>query len=169
MTEIKATLRNLNIAPRKVRLVASSVKGLHVQSAIARLDSMPQRSAGHLAKLLLSAVANAKDLKLDENKLVVKSIEVNKGITLKRIRARAKGRATPVEKKMSHVTLLLEESDSVKRPDFVIQKRRRKKRKNRNVNVKSNRERNNKILRIKKRPERDSRKGCSEGSPYKET
>ncbi|OGY58601.1 MAG: 50S ribosomal protein L22 [Candidatus Colwellbacteria bacterium RIFCSPHIGHO2_02_FULL_45_17] len=129
MTEIKATLRNLNIAPRKVRLVASSVKGLHVQSAIARLDSMPQRSAGHLAKLLLSAVANAKDLKLDENKLVVKSIEVNKGITLKRIRARAKGRATPVEKKMSHVTLLLEESDSVKRPEFVIQEKKKEEKK----------------------------------------
>ena len=131
MAESRAALRNLKIAPRKVRLVAESIKGLHVASALAKLDLMPQRSTGPIAKLIRSAVANAKDQKLDEEKLVVKTIEVNKGVVLKRSKARARGRATLVEKKMSHITLLLEESDKIKSPGFAIQEKKKEEKKQR--------------------------------------
>jgi len=125
MAEAKAILRNLNIAPRKVRLIANSLKGLHVQSALAQLDSMPQRSTGPLYKLLKSAIANAKEQKMDEEKLVVKSVRVDKGITLKRAKARARGRATIIEKKMSHVIIELEEKDHAKSPTFVVQEKQK--------------------------------------------
>jgi len=121
MAETKVKLRNINIAPRKVRLVADSIKGLHVQSALAHLDAMPQRSTEALSKLIKSAIANAKEQKMDEDKLVIESVRVDKGITLKRVKARARGRATLVEKKMSHVTLELKESEEIKSPDFKLQ------------------------------------------------
>ncbi len=123
MTGTKVTLRNLNIAPRKVRLVATSIKGLHVQSALAQLDLMPQRSTGYISKLLKSAIASAKEKNLDVDKLIVKTVKVDKGAVLKRSRARAKGRATLIEKKMSNITLELEESESAKKPSFVIQEK----------------------------------------------
>jgi len=123
MAEVKATLRNLRVAPRKARLVATSIKGMHVQSALAQLDAMPQRTAEPLSKLLKSAIASAKEKKLNEDKLVVKTVRVDKGLTLKRAMARAKGRATPIEKKMSHIMLELEESDKVKSPGFIFQEK----------------------------------------------
>ena len=125
MAETRAILRNLNIAPRKVRLIANSIKGLHVQSALAQLDSMPQRSTGPLYKLLKSAIANAKEQKMDEGKLIIKSIRVDKGIALKRAKARARGRSTLIEKKMSHITLELEESDHIQSPTFVVQEKQK--------------------------------------------
>jgi large subunit ribosomal protein L22 len=125
MAETRVKLRNLNIAPRKVRLVADAIKGLHVQEALAHLDSMPQRSTGPLAKLLKSAIANAKEQKMDENNLVINSIRVDKGIALKRAKARARGRATLVEKKMSHVILELEEKENAKSPEFRFQEKPR--------------------------------------------
>jgi len=125
MAEAKATLKNLKIAPRKVRLVSDSIKGLHVKSALAELQMMPQRSTGPITKLVKSAMANAKEQKLDEDKLVIKKIEVNKGVTLKRAKPRARGRATLIEKKMSHITLLLEESDKAESPGFVIHEKQK--------------------------------------------
>lgn len=123
MAEARAKLKNLNVAPRKVRLVADSIKGLHVQAALAHLDSMPQRSTHALAKLLKSAISNAKEQKMDEDRLVIKSIRVDKGIVLKRAKARAKGRATLIEKKMSHVILELKEDESVTGPSFKVQEK----------------------------------------------
>jgi len=131
MAETKATLKNLKIAPRKVRLVADAIKGMQVNSAIAQLQIMPQRSSGPISKLLKSAISNAKEQKLDENKLVIKSIEVNKGVVLKRAMPRAKGRATLVEKKMSHVTLALEEREDAKAPEYVVQEKQRDEKKKR--------------------------------------
>ena len=79
------------------------------------------RPAKPLLKLLRSAVANAKNSKrLDPEKLVIKNIRVDQGPMLKRILPRARGIATPIQKKMSHVTLILEEKTGVAAPRFKI-------------------------------------------------
>ena len=127
-TQAKAILKNINVSPRKARLVANSIKGKHVIEALAQLDNMPQRSTVHLSKLIRSAIANAKEQKMDESKLIVKSIRVDKGVVLKRVRARARGRATLVEKKMSHIALELAESDKVEEPEYSIKEKEKKER-----------------------------------------
>lgn len=104
-----AQLNYLKIAPRKVRLIANTLKGLSAQEAEAQLVLRVQRAAKPLLKLLRSAVANAKNKKMDASKLMVSSILVNQGPMLKRSLPRAQGRATPIHKKMSHVVLTLTE------------------------------------------------------------
>src|SRR3989338_2457985 len=122
MAEIKAQLNYLRIAPRKVRLVASALKGLSVNEAEAQLLFRPQRSSQPLLKLLRSAVANAKNnQRLNADNLVIQSIRVDNGPMLKRFMPRAMGRATPIQKKTSHVSLILEDGKSnSKLPRFNI-------------------------------------------------
>ncbi len=126
MKEVKATLKNLNIAPRKVRLVADVIRGMHVTGALAQLDVMSNRSTNHIAKLIQSAMANARERKMDVSNLVIKSINVDHGVTLKRSLPRSRGRATLIRKRMSHVTLKLEESESVNAPKFVVPEKQKK-------------------------------------------
>jgi large subunit ribosomal protein L22 len=107
--EVKAKLRYLRIAPRKVRLVADLIRGKKVDQARAILDFSLKRAAKPLRKLLDSAVANAlHNFQLDEKTLSISKITVDEGPKLKRWRARARGRATEIQKKTSHVTLVLE-------------------------------------------------------------
>lgn len=118
MTEIKAQLNNLRIAPRKVRLVAGLVRGATVAEAKRRLMALNKHASQPIAKLLLSAVSNAKNnLKLDgdDNMLVIKEIRVDQGPVLKRFRPRAFGRAAMIKKKMSHVTVILTSKSEVKK------------------------------------------------------
>jgi large subunit ribosomal protein L22 len=116
-----AKLNYLKIAPRKVRLLANTLKGLSIQEAEAQLLLRVQRSARPLLKLIRSAVANARNKKMDVNKLVVSSIVVNPGPILKRFLPRAQGRATPIHKKMSHVVLVLSETEQKQTERFKIQ------------------------------------------------
>jgi large subunit ribosomal protein L22 len=103
-------LRYLHIAPRKVRLVGGTLVGLSAREAEAQLMLRPQRSAGPLLKLLRSAVANAGAKgSVSAESLKVASLRVDQGPMLKRSLPRAQGRATPIHKKMSHVTITLEE------------------------------------------------------------
>jgi len=121
MKQQVAKLNYLRIAPRKVRLVASALKGLSVNEAEAQLMFRPQRSSEPLLKLLRSAVANAKNnQKLDEEKLYIKTIKVDGGPMLKRFLPRAMGRATPLQKKMSHVTVILEEREKKTKSRFNV-------------------------------------------------
>src|SRR3989344_545715 len=113
MTKVTAKLNNLRVAPRKVRLVSGVIKGQSVNEALAQLQVMPWRSAPAVAKLLKSAVANAKNKSMNIEKLFIESINVDQGPMLKRYLPRAMGRATPIHKKMSHVTVVLGERDSV--------------------------------------------------------
>jgi large subunit ribosomal protein L22 len=116
-----ATLRYLDIAPRKVRLLADTLKGLSVQEAEAQLLLRTQRSRLPLLKLLRSAVANAKtNAKLKTDQLVISSIHVDGGPILKRFLPRAQGRATPIHKKLSHVTLTLTEKETAPLARFTI-------------------------------------------------
>lgn len=106
-----AQLNYLKVAPRKVRLIAGTLKGLPFREAEAQLLLRAQRAAKPLLKLLRSAVANARNKKMDSNKLFISSIVVNQGPMLKRFLPRAQGRATPIHKKMSHVVLVLSEAE----------------------------------------------------------
>ncbi len=107
---MKATLRYLRISPRKVRLVADLVRGKHVEDALNILQFTNKRSSQPLAKLLKSAVANA-DQKpgVNVDKLFVKTLMVDGGPTIKRFASRAMGRATPIIRRTSHITIVLEQ------------------------------------------------------------
>src|SRR3989338_10212312 len=110
MVKVTAKLNYLQIAPRKVRLIANALKGLAVNEAEAQLLFRPQRPAKPILDLLRSAVASAKyNHKLNPDKLMVSGIKVDQGPMIKRFLPRAMGRATPLQKKMSHVSLILEE------------------------------------------------------------
>lgn len=107
--EIKAQLNHLHIAPRKVRLVASLIRGREIKAAKLELHHLSKRSALPLLKLVQSAVANAKhNFDLVEDSLRIKSIVVNQGPAFKRYRPRAFGRAALIRKETSHVSLILE-------------------------------------------------------------
>ena len=111
--EATARLRYARITPRKARVAANAVRGKRVDDAINILTFAPKKSAQLLRKLLLSAVANAEHAhkgKLDTDRLLVAAIRVDQGPTMKRWRARAMGRATRVEKKTSHITIVLDEA-----------------------------------------------------------
>ena len=108
--QIIAQLNNLRIAPRKVRLVAMTLKGLGVERAEAQLNFRVKRSAGPLAKLLKSAVSNAENnFGLVKENLFIKEMVVNEGIKIKRFMPRAMGQAGMIQKKSSHIKIILEE------------------------------------------------------------
>ncbi len=119
MKQHSAQIQYLKIAPRKVRLIASTLKGLSVQEAEVQLMMGTQRSRLPLLKLLRSAIANAKD-SAPRERLVVQSIRVDNGPMLKRALPRAQGRTTPIHKVMSHVVLVLEERETETMNRFVI-------------------------------------------------
>lgn len=104
---MKALLKNYHQSPRKVRLVADLIRGKSVPQARAALMFMPQKSSPAIAKLLSSAVANARSTGKSESELFVKSIAVNKGTVMRRARPFARGRSGSIRKTMSIVTLEL--------------------------------------------------------------
>lgn len=108
--EVKASLKYLRISPRKVRLVAKVVKGMPVTEAELQLNSIKNRSAKPLLKLLKSAISNAEhNFQLDRNNLFVKNLLINNGPVLKRFMPRARGVAYEIKKRTSHVDLILAE------------------------------------------------------------
>lgn len=108
--EVRAHLRFLRIAPRKVRLVIGLVRGMGVEQAVDQLSVLPKRAALPVLKLINSAVANAEhNFKLERKNLLIKSIVANEGPKLKRFRPRAFGRAAEILKRMTHVTIVLED------------------------------------------------------------
>ncbi|MBI5527209.1 MAG: 50S ribosomal protein L22 [Deltaproteobacteria bacterium] len=109
--EFQASLRYLRASPRKVRAVADLIRGKGVEDALNVLKFTRRSACGPLLKLVNSAVANAsqKNKKLDADSLVVKSIRVDQGPTLRRFLTRSMGRANRINKKTSHVTVVLEE------------------------------------------------------------
>ncbi|MBI2122159.1 MAG: 50S ribosomal protein L22 [Candidatus Sungbacteria bacterium] len=117
--EIKASLKNLHIAPRKVRLVAGLIKGKDIGRAEVELVNLVKRSSNPILKLLRSAAANAAhNFGLPRESLYIKEIKVDAGQVFKRFRARAFGRAAPIRKRTSHVSLILEsrEHNTARKP-----------------------------------------------------
>ncbi len=106
----QARLRYLRIAPRKVRMLADLVRGKPVGQALAILKYTPKAASKPLEKLLQSAIANATDVskgQVDVDKLFVHTLHVDQGPTLRRFLTRAMGRATRMNKKTTHVTVVL--------------------------------------------------------------
>jgi len=112
----KAQLKHLRIAPRKVRLVVDMIRGKSVEKAQHILSFTTKKAANPALKLLNSAIANAKNnLKLDAANLFISKIEVNEGPKLKRWRPRARGRAYEIQKKTSHIIIILDEIQEKKK------------------------------------------------------
>ena len=110
--ESKAYLNYVRISPRKVSVVLDLIRGKDVKLAKAILEQTPKAACEHLLKLLNSAVANAENNHdMDVASLYVAECYVNQGPTLKRIRPRAQGRAFRINKKTSHITLVLKERE----------------------------------------------------------
>lgn len=104
-----AKLSSYRQAPRKVRLIAGLIRGKSVEIALVELNHRAKRAAPVFAKLIMSAVANAKALGMPTDKLIVSEVRVDKGAVLKRSRPRAQGRAFPIHKHTSHIMLTLTE------------------------------------------------------------
>lgn len=149
MTQTSAQLKYLRVAPRKVRFVADVIRRLHVGEAEAQLMRLPNKPAEHILKLLRSAIANAIQQKMNVKKLFVKEIFVNEGPKLKRWMPRMGGRPAEIQKKMSHITLILSESDLVSSRDFIIPKKEKK--------IEKKSDTNKKIKNIKKK-EKETKK-----------
>jgi large subunit ribosomal protein L22 len=144
--KVTAKLRYLRIAPRKVRLVADLIRGKTVEQAQTILNFVRKRATRPLLKLLNSAIANAHhNFQLEKNNLYISEIRVDEGPKLKRWRPRARGQAFEIQKKTSHVTLVLEEIE--KKP---------KKRKVKKEEVKK--EEKEKIAKAEEKPKKEIKK-----------
>lgn len=114
MTQAKAIARTVRIAPRKVRLVVDLIRGKQIGEAVAILRHTPKAASPVVEKVLKSAVANAEhNYELDINNLVVSEVFVDEGPTLKRFRPRAQGRASAINKRTSHITIVVSEKKEV--------------------------------------------------------
>jgi len=110
--EARAIAKTVRIAPRKARLVADLIRGKKVGEAYAILKNTDKKASEIIEKVLMSAVANADhNLNLDVDTLFVKEAFVNEGATLKRFRPRAKGSASRINKRTSHITVVVAEAN----------------------------------------------------------
>ena len=109
--EATAKVTFVRIAPRKVKIVLDLIRNQPAEKARAILKYTPKAACEVVAKLLKSAIANAENKDMDTSKLYVAECYVCQGPTLKRIRPRAQGRAFRINKKTSHITLVLKEAE----------------------------------------------------------
>lgn len=110
--EIKATQKYIIASPRKLREVTPLIKNLDPQDAVDRLPFVGKRAAEPLRKVILTAIANAKQKEINIKELVFKEIQINEGPRLKRFRAGARGRVKPYKRRMSHIRVVLTTRDS---------------------------------------------------------
>ena len=106
---MKAFLKNYRQSPRKVRLIADLIRGKKVNDALTTLKFVDKRAAGPFAKVIASAVANAKDQGKNIENLFIKAVAVDKGVVYKRFTPRARGSASRINKRNSHIRVELGE------------------------------------------------------------
>lgn len=104
---MRAALKNYRQSPRKVRLLADLVRGKKVNEALEVLRFVEKRAAEPFAKVIESAVANAKAQGMDPDALILKEVAVDKGTVFRRFMPRARGSASPINKRNSHITVVL--------------------------------------------------------------
>ena len=110
--QAQAIAKFIRVPPRKARLVIDAVRGRYAQDALAFLRFVPNRAAGYISKVLASAVANAaNNHNLDPNLLKLVEARVDEGPRMKRVQPRAQGRAYRILKRMSHITVIVQESE----------------------------------------------------------
>ncbi|MBV9462815.1 MAG: 50S ribosomal protein L22 [Verrucomicrobiae bacterium] len=121
--EVQAVTKNVRIAPRKAREVMRQISGLPVEEAQALLQYIPRKAARLIFKTLKSAVANAEDqarvgnLNLNTAKLRVSRAEIGAGIAIKRMRTRARGAASVIKKRTSHISIVVsDDANSSREP-----------------------------------------------------
>ena len=109
--ESRAVLRMYRSSPQKLNLLAQQIRGMPVERALAQLQFSPKRPAQDVRKLLQSAIANAENNHgLDIDSLVIAEAHVGKNLVMKRIRARARGRAARIQKPFSQMTIILRDT-----------------------------------------------------------
>lgn len=119
MVESIARVRHIRITPQKARRVVDVIRGKNAQEALAILKFAPQAASEPVYKLVASAIANARvkadneNLRLNEDELVISQAFVDEGATLKRFRPRAQGRAFRINKRTSHITVVLKSADEL--------------------------------------------------------
>ena len=110
--ETRATTKYIPVSPQKVRLVVDLIRGKGVEEALNILKFIPKRSAGFVAKTVRTAVANAENTQsVDVDRLFVKQAKVDGAGMAKRFMPRAQGRATSIRKRMSHITIVVDEAE----------------------------------------------------------
>jgi len=108
--EVKAVSKYIRVSPQKVRMLIGAVKGKPVEAGLNALKFMPQKAAKVLEKTVRSAVANAdQNPDIDVDALIIRNITADQGPTLKRFRARARGRGARILKRTAHITVTLAE------------------------------------------------------------
>lgn len=111
--EVRAIARHIRMSPRKVRLVGNAIKGMSVREAMAALLLIPNKAGDPIAKAVKSAAANAENnYNLSTDDLYVVQVVADEGRSLKRFRARARGRAAPIIKRSSHITVVVKEREA---------------------------------------------------------
>ena len=111
--QVSATAKRLRLSPQKARLVADQVRGMPVEEALNLLEFSPKKAAHIVKKVLDSAIANAENNEgADVDELKVSSIYVDEGMTMKRLRPRAKGRADRILKRSCHITVKVADGES---------------------------------------------------------
>ena len=119
MVESIARVRQIRVTPQKARRVVDLIRGKQAQEALAILKFAPQAASEPVYKLVASAIANARvkadneNLRLNEDELVIAKAYVDEGATLKRFRPRAQGRAFRINKRTSHITVVLQSADEL--------------------------------------------------------
>ena len=112
-SEAKSVVRNIRVSPQKLNLVAAMIRGMDVEKALATLSFSRRRIAGDVKKALQSAIANAENNEgADVDELRVSTIFVDEGFTMKRLRARAKGRGDRIFKRTCHITVKVADDES---------------------------------------------------------
>ncbi|MDR0198957.1 MAG: 50S ribosomal protein L22 [Streptococcaceae bacterium] len=112
ITSAKALARTVRVSPRKTRLVLDMIRGKQVADAIAILKFTPTSAAHEVEKVLNSAIANAENnFGLERADLIVSETFANEGPTMKRFRPRAKGSASPINKRTTHITVVVAEKE----------------------------------------------------------
>ena len=108
--EVSATAKHVRMSPQRGRAVARALAGLEIDEAMATLAFMPNRAAAEIAKVVKSAAANAEhNYALDRNVLRIQSVVVHDGPTLRRFRAKARGRVGMYQKRSGHITVTVED------------------------------------------------------------
>lgn len=127
--DTKIIVKYIRMAPRKVRMVLTAIKGKPAYDALAHLRLIPKKSARIAEKALKSAISSAKEKKMDENKIFVKEVRADGGPTFKRIMTRSMGRADRIIKRTTHLTMVLGEKEIsiTNRPVSVSEKSETKK------------------------------------------
>ncbi len=119
MVESIARVRHIRVTPQKARRIVDVIRGKNAQEALAILKFAPQAASEPVYKLVASAIANARvkadneNLRLNEDELVIAKAFVDEGATLKRFRPRAQGRAFRINKRTSHITVVLQSADEL--------------------------------------------------------